>query len=54
MYFQFSWYSYLNGLLGTPTKPITDLNQVIVLHEKALIQVCVIVKDYSQNNRSKR
>lgn len=49
----FSWKSYLNGLLGTPSRPITDQTQVIVLHEKALQEVCYIVQDYSRNKTAK-
>ncbi|XP_060562694.1 endothelin-converting enzyme homolog isoform X1 [Ruditapes philippinarum] len=43
------WANYLNGIVGSPSKRIADQTEVIVLHENALLEVCVIVNEYKQN-----
>ncbi|XP_053406983.1 endothelin-converting enzyme homolog isoform X2 [Mercenaria mercenaria] len=44
------WTSYLNGIVGSPSKRIEDQTEVIVLHENALLEVCSIVEEYKQNS----
>lgn len=43
------WTTYLNGLMGTASKRVTDDTEVIVLHERALMEVCTIIQEYKQN-----
>ncbi|XP_052772647.1 endothelin-converting enzyme 1-like isoform X5 [Mya arenaria] len=51
-----NWSSYINSLLSAGSEAVPVVNpetEVIVLHEKALEQVCDIVHEYSSNDEKK-